>query len=75
MPILSLKNISKTFSSTKVLNNIDLELDKGEFFSVVGPSGCGKTTLLKTIADELPPEKKYRDSFSELRFVSEYDSF
>jgi len=50
MPILSLKNISKTFSSTKVLNNIDLELDKGEFFSVVGPSGCGKTTLLRIIA-------------------------
>lgn len=50
MPILSLKNISKNFSSLNVLNNINLELNKGEFFSVVGPSGCGKTTLLRIIA-------------------------
>jgi len=50
MPILSLKNISKNFSSLNVLKNINLELNKGEFFSVVGPSGCGKTTLLRIIA-------------------------
>lgn len=57
MPILSLKNISKNFSSTRVLSNINLELNKGEFFSVVGPSGCGKTTLLRIIAGlEFPSE-------------------
>lgn len=57
MPILSLKNISKNFSSTKVLSSINFELNKGEFFSVVGPSGCGKTTLLRIIAGlEFPSE-------------------
>lgn len=48
--ILKLENISKTFSGLKVLENINFELNKGEFFSVVGPSGCGKTTLLRIIA-------------------------
>lgn len=50
MAILTLKNISKSFASVNVLNNISFELIKGEFFSVVGPSGCGKTTLLRIIA-------------------------
>lgn len=50
MPILTLKNISKTFGTTNVLSNISFELKTGEFFSVVGPSGCGKTTLLRIIA-------------------------
>ena len=50
MSILTLKNISKSFSTTKVLDDISLVLKQGEFFSVVGPSGCGKTTLLRIIA-------------------------
>ncbi len=50
MSILALKNISKSFDSINVLDNISFELNKGEFFSVVGPSGCGKTTLLRIIA-------------------------
>ncbi len=50
MAILTLKNISKSFASTNVLDNISFELNKGEFFSVVGPSGCGKTTLLRIVA-------------------------
>ena len=48
--ILSVKGISKSFGNEKVLNNVNLELTKGEFFSFVGPSGCGKTTLLRIIA-------------------------
>ncbi len=50
MPILTLKNITKSFSATNVLSGISFELKKGEFFSIVGPSGCGKTTLLRIIA-------------------------
>lgn len=50
MSILSVRNISKSFAGHKVLDNINFELEKGEFFSVVGPSGCGKTTLLRIIA-------------------------
>jgi spermidine/putrescine transport system ATP-binding protein len=45
-----IQGVSKSFGSFKVLNDIDLEIKKGEFFSLLGPSGCGKTTLLRIIA-------------------------
>lgn len=50
MKDLSIKNISKDFGSNKVLTDINIEVNNGEFFSIVGPSGCGKTTLLRIIA-------------------------
>ena len=48
--ILSLKNISKSFGSTKVLNDISLELQKGEILTILGGSGSGKSTILNLIA-------------------------
>jgi spermidine/putrescine transport system ATP-binding protein len=42
--------VSKSFGDFQVLNNINLTISKGEFFSLLGPSGCGKTTLLRCIA-------------------------
>lgn len=49
--IISLKNISKAFfpSRKRALDNINLEIREGEFFSFVGPSGSGKSTILKII--------------------------
>jgi spermidine/putrescine transport system ATP-binding protein len=48
--MLKIINIHKKFSSQTVLSGIDLEIQDGEFFSLLGPSGCGKTTLLRIIA-------------------------
>ena len=49
MAQLELKNICKGFDHP-VIDNLSLELEKGEFFVIVGPSGIGKTTLLRCIA-------------------------
>ncbi|WP_297134252.1 ABC transporter ATP-binding protein SaoA [Terrisporobacter sp.] len=50
---LRVENINKTFINNKkehkVLENINLDVNKGEFVSLLGPSGCGKTTLLTII--------------------------
>lgn len=45
-----LKNIEKSFGSTKVLEDLNLTINDGEFAVLVGASGCGKTTLLRIIA-------------------------
>lgn len=40
----------KTFNNKKILENINIFLQEGEFLSIIGPSGCGKTTLLNMIS-------------------------
>ena len=47
--LIELKNISKEFDGTTVLDNINLYIRKKEFVTLLGPSGCGKTTTLRII--------------------------
>ena len=49
-PILSLKAVAKSFGTFKAVDDINLDIAEGEFFTIVGPSGSGKTTLLRMIA-------------------------
>ena len=48
--MISANNISKTFNDKKVLDNVCIEIKKGEIVSIVGPSGAGKTTLLHILS-------------------------
>lgn len=52
---IDISDLSLTFVTNdgpvEALSNIDLQVDRGEFISLIGPSGCGKTTLLRVIAD------------------------
>lgn len=50
MATISVQNLEKSFGDTKVLHEISLGVEAGEFAVLVGPSGCGKSTLLRIIA-------------------------
>ena len=56
MLLLSLKNLSKTFGTTRAVNDVSLGVEQGEFFGLLGPSGCGKTTTLRMIAGLEKPD-------------------
>ena len=55
--MILVKNISKTYNNKKVINEIDLVVNKGEIISIIGPSGAGKTTLLNLISTLDSPDK------------------
>ncbi|MEV6347461.1 ABC transporter ATP-binding protein [Actinoplanes sp. NPDC051851] len=48
-PAVRLRGITKSFGSNLVVEPLDLEIGRNEFFSILGPSGCGKTTLMRMI--------------------------
>jgi ABC-type Fe3+/spermidine/putrescine transport system ATPase subunit len=58
MPKIELKDVTKLFGK-KILavDNVSLEINDREYFSLIGPSGCGKTTLLRMIAGLIQPTK------------------
>ena len=59
MTYLSLSNITKQFGDAIVVDDFNLDIDKGEFVSFLGPSGCGKTTTLRMVAGfEFPSSGK-----------------
>ena len=56
MSFLSLSGIRKSFGALTVVDDVSLEVARGEFFALLGPSGCGKTTLLRMIAGFETPD-------------------
>ena len=59
--VLRLEQVSKSFAKvetdgvTHALNRINLQMESGEFISLVGPSGCGKSTILRLVAGLIGP--------------------
>src|ERR1700749_1311601 len=53
---LSVSQVRKSFGGPPVVDAVSLEVQRGEFFSLLGPSGCGKTTLLRMIAGFETPD-------------------
>ena len=47
--MLEIKNVSKSYGSKKVLDNINLKVKEGQIFGFIGENGAGKTTLIKSI--------------------------
>ena len=54
--IIKIDHLSKSFGDKVVLDDINLDIRRGEFVTLLGPSGCGKTTLLRMIAGFLKPD-------------------
>jgi NitT/TauT family transport system ATP-binding protein len=59
MSVVTIQSVNKVFgrapNQTVALKDINLEIQQGEFVSLIGPSGCGKSTLLRIIGDLIPP--------------------
>lgn len=59
MSFLQIRNVSHCFFAKEnaklILEDMSLQVEEGEFISILGPSGCGKTTLLSIIAGLLDP--------------------
>src|SRR5437879_4529131 len=49
-PLLSIRNVAKTFGKNVVLRDVSLDIAEGEFLTILGESGSGKTTLLRIVA-------------------------
>jgi ABC-2 type transport system ATP-binding protein len=49
-PVITTQNLSKTFGTTKVLNNINLSINAGEIIGYIGPNGAGKSTTIKILS-------------------------
>ena len=49
-PAIRISNLSKRYGAFTAIDNVSLDIAKGEFFMIVGPSGCGKTTLIRILA-------------------------
>jgi NitT/TauT family transport system ATP-binding protein len=59
MTVVSIQKVTKVFPRGNVtaLQEIDLEIQEGEFVSLIGPSGCGKSTLLRVVGDLIQPSR------------------
>lgn len=55
-PLVSVKNISFSFGSTKVLEEVSLSITQGDFLAIIGPNGSGKSTLVKIILRIYEPD-------------------
>jgi len=61
LALIEIKNLSKRFGEVVAVDNLNLQIDAGEFLTLLGPSGCGKTTVLRMIAGlEIPDEGEIR---------------
>ncbi len=52
---ITIENVSKWYGDTQAVDNITLNIESGEYVSILGPSGCGKTTLLRMISGLIQP--------------------
>ena len=55
-PVLSIRNISKSFGAIKAVNDVSFDVHRGEILGLIGPNGSGKSTLFNCILGQLAPD-------------------
>ncbi|MDR9830569.1 spermidine/putrescine ABC transporter ATP-binding protein PotA [Vibrio sp. FNV 38] len=50
VPVITIRGLDKSFDGKSIISQFDLDVNHGEFLTILGPSGCGKTTILRLIA-------------------------
>jgi len=71
---LRVANVSLSFGTVEVFQNLSVEIEHGEFVAVVGPSGCGKTTLLNLFSQFIKPSSGKVVCAARARMVYQHDS-
>lgn len=56
MAIIQIRNLAKSFGNVRAVDGVDLDINAGEFITLLGPSGSGKTTVLRMIAGFETPD-------------------
>lgn len=82
MKVIDIKNLTVAYSEVAVLENINLEINEGDFIALVGPNGAGKSTLIKTIVNFLKPitgeikinGKSYKEMRKKIAYVPQRGS-
>ncbi len=70
---VDIAGVTKTFGSFTAVDDVSLQIQKGEFFSLLGPSGCGKTTLLRMLGGfEMPTEGRISINGREMTYLPPY---
>ena len=54
---ISISNLTKVYGQQKALDNVSLEINKGEIVGLLGPNGAGKSTMMKIITCFIPPSQ------------------
>ena len=65
--LVQVENVFKSFGNVNAVNGVSLDIEEGQFYSLLGPSGCGKTTLGKALLRLVEPTN------GEVKFVSKED--
>ena len=56
MALIEIRNLSKSFGDVQAVDDVSLDIQSGEFITLLGPSGSGKTTVLRMIAGFETPD-------------------
>ena len=57
MPSINIQNLSKSYGDTQAVQNLSLQVEKGELFGLIGPDGAGKTTIFRMLTTLLLPDE------------------